>query len=124
MNALAIMYVLVIFLVKLSVLVLLYSLFGVNKTMRYLILLGIGVSASICIAFTGYNIATELNCVGAVSLQRRVCIDVWIVTIVTGVVNTLVDLYILVLPIAMVLRLQLTPRRKLGVVAIFTIGSL
>jgi len=118
------MYGLVIFLGKLSVLMLLYNLFGVNKTMRYLVFLGIGVSASFGVAFTGYNIATELNCVGPVSLQRRVCTDVWIVTTVTGIVNTLVDLYILVLPIAMVLRLQLTPRRKLGVVALFTIGSL
>lgn len=124
MNALGIMYGLVIFLVKLSVLVLLYNLFGVNKTMRYLVFLGIGVSASFCVAFTGYNIATELNCVGPVNLQRCVCTDVWIVTTVTGIVNTLVDLYYLVLPIAMVLQLQLTPRRKLGVVAIFTIGSL
>lgn len=117
-------YGVVIFVVKLSVLLLLYSLFGVSKTMRYLIFLGIGVSASLCIALTGYNVALELNCVDAAGLQRRVCIDVWIVTIATATVNTLVDLYILVLPITMVLRLQLTPRRKLGVVAIFTIGSL
>jgi hypothetical protein len=71
-----------------------------------------GVSASSCVAFTGYNIAVELNCAEAAALQRRVCTDEWIYTIATGVVNTLVDLYILVLPIAMVMRLQLTPQRK------------
>lgn len=117
-------YGVVIFLVKLSVLLLLYSLFGVNKTMRHLVFLGIGVSAALCVALTGYNIALELDCVDAAGLQRRVCIDVWIVTIATATVNTLIDLYILVLPITMVLRLQLTPRRKLGVVVIFAIGSL
>jgi len=78
-------YGLVIFLVKLSVLLLLYGLFGVNKTMRYLIFLGIGVSASFSL---------ELKCVDAADLQRRICLDVWIVTIVTGIFNTLVDLYI------------------------------
>ena len=92
--------------------------------MRYFILLGIAVSASFCVGLTGYNIAVEVECVDAAALQRSVCVKTWIVTIATGTVNTLIDLYILVLPIAMVLRLQLTLRRKLGVVLIFTIGLL
>lgn len=92
--------------------------------MRYLVFLGIIVSTSFCIALTGYNIAAEVHCVNAASLKSRICIDTWKVTLATGAINTLIDLYILVLPIVMVLKLQLTPRRKLGVVAIFTIGLL
>lgn len=103
-------------------LLLLYSLFGVNRTMRYLVFLGIITSASFCVALTGYNITVQLHCVNAASLQNRVCINLWIVTIATGTINTLTDLYILILPNGMVLRLQLTSRRKLGVLAVSTIG--
>ena len=124
LNALGLTYGLVIFLVKLSVLLLLYNLFSVNKTTRYLIYLGIGISACFCVALTGYNIAAVVHCVDAASLQLRVCADGWKVTIANGTVNTLIDLYILVLPIAMVLRLQLTPRRKFGVLLIFMVGLL
>ena len=103
---------------------LLYNLFGVNRTMRYLVLLGIIVSALFCVALTGYNITVQLHCVTAADLQNRVCVNCWIVTIANGAINTLIDIYILILPIAMVLRLQLTPRRKLGVLVIFAIGLL
>lgn len=123
-NAMGFTYVLVIFLVKASVLLLYYNLFGANKTMRYLIILGIGFAATTCVAFTGYNIKALATCDSAASLSDPVCVNTWIVTIVTGSTNTIVDAYILVLPIAMVLRLQLSRRRKFGVVAIFAIGLL
>ena len=92
--------------------------------MRYLILLGIAVSASFCIAILGYNIAVEMHCADGNDLNLRVCVNLWIVTIVTGVVNTLIDIYIMILPIPLILRLQLTPRRKFGVIIIFAIGLL
>ena len=117
-------YGLVMFLVELSVLLLLYSLFSVNRTMRYLVFLGIIIYASFCVALTGFNITVQLHCVNAVSLHNCVCINLWIVTIATGTINTLTVLYILILPIEMVLRLQLTSRRKLGLLAVFTIGLL
>lgn len=123
-NALGLTYVPVIFLVKTSVLLLFYNLFGSNKTMRYLIFLGIGFAAATCVAFTGYNIAAMATCDSAAALSDPVCVNTWIVTIVTGSTNTIVDAYILVLPIAMVLRLQLSPRRKFGVLAVFAIGLL
>lgn len=123
-NALGFTYVLVIFLVKVSVLLLFYNLFGANKTMRYSIFLGVAFAATTCVAFTGYNITALATCDSAASLRNPVCINTWIVTIVTGSTNTVLDAYILVLPIAMVLRLQMSGRRKLGVIAIFAIGLL
>lgn len=123
-NALGLTYGLVIFLVKLSVLLLFFNLFGVNKTMRYLIYLGIGFQAACSAAYTGYGIAAIAECVDAASLQRSICINTWIVTIFTASVNVLTDVYILILPIVMVLRLQLTPRRKIGVISIFMVGLL
>ena len=124
MYALAFTYGLVIFLVKLSVLLLLYRLFSVNKTTRYAIFIAIGISAFSCVAFTGHTIAAQVHCIDAASLQLRLCVDGWKVTIVNGTINTLIDLYILVLPIAMVLRLQLTARRKFGVLLVFLMGLL
>ena len=123
-NALVLKYGLVIFLVKLSVLLLLYNLFSVSSTTRCLIFLGVGVSASFSVALTGYYLAAEAHCVDAATLQLRLCVDTWKVTIVSGAINTLIDLYILILPITMVMKLQLTPRRKLGVLVIFMIGLL
>ena len=119
--SLGLSYGLVILLAKLSVLLLLHNLFSVNKRM---ILLGIAVSFSFCVALTVYNIAGEVDWVDAASLQHHICVKSWIVTIATGAINTSTDLYNLVLPIAVVLRLQLTLRRKLGVVLIFIIGLL
>lgn len=92
--------------------------------MRYLIFLGIAFAAITCIAFTGYNIAALATCDNIAALNNPVCVNTWIVTTVTGSTNTIVDAYILVLPIAMVLRLQLSRQRKFGVIVVFAIGSL
>ncbi|KAL8857511.1 MAG: hypothetical protein Q9178_006006 [Gyalolechia marmorata] len=123
-NALGLTYALVIICVKTSVLLLFYNLFNANKTMRYLIFLGIGFAATTCVAFTGYNIAALVTCDDVAALSHPICVNTWIVTIVTGSTNTVIDAYILVLPIAMVVRLQLSPRRKIGVIAVFAIGLL
>ena len=111
----------VIFLVKTSVLFLFYRLFKVSNTMRLLIWLGIAFAALCCFVFTAYEIAVEVSCVNVADLRRPICVGTETFTIFTGGVNTAVDIYILVLPIAMVSRLQLTMRRKLGVVAVFAI---
>ena len=121
-NALGLTYVLVIFLVKTSVLVLFYRLFKVSNLMRLLILLGIAFAALCCLAFTVYEIMAEVTCVDAASLRSQICVGAETFTVVTGAVNTAVDIYILVLPIAIVLRLQLTMRRKLAVLTVFAIG--
>ncbi len=92
--------------------------------MRYLIYFGLFIAGIFCIGLTGFNIAAEVNCVDAANLTKRVCIDDWKVTVANGSVNTLVDLYILILPMAKVSQLQLSARRKLGVIAIFMIGLL
>ncbi|KAL9052663.1 MAG: hypothetical protein Q9206_004229 [Seirophora lacunosa] len=68
-NALGFTYVLVIFLVKASVLLLFYNLFGANKTMRYLIILGIGFAATTCVAFTVYHITALATCDSAATLS-------------------------------------------------------
>ncbi|KAL8806873.1 MAG: hypothetical protein Q9223_004716 [Gallowayella weberi] len=86
--------------------------------------LGIGFAATMCVTFTGYNIAALATCDDAAALGDPICVNTWIVTIVTGIEKTLVDTYILILPIAMGLRLQMSSRPKFGVVAVFATGLL
>ncbi|KAI4088447.1 MAG: hypothetical protein LQ344_006102 [Seirophora lacunosa] len=74
-NALGFTYVLVISLVKASVLLLFYNLFGANKTMRYLIILGIGFAATTCVAFTVYHITALATCDSAATLSMIRCIE-------------------------------------------------
>ncbi|CAF9907976.1 MAG: hypothetical protein HETSPECPRED_007954 [Heterodermia speciosa] len=123
-DALGPTYGLVIFLVKLSVLLLFFHLFSVHQTMRNLIYLGIGFQAVCSAVKVGYDLAALVQCVDAADLQRSVCVNTWIITIFNGSVNVLTDIYILVLPIVMVLQLQLSPRRRIGVVSIFVVGFL
>ena len=117
-------YGVVIFLVKLSVLLLLFNLFGVHPKMRYFIYLGIGFQAVCSAVYSGYDLAVLVKCVDAASLQNSVCVNTWIMTIFIASVNVSTDVYILVLPIVMVLRLQLTRHRKIGVISIFLVGLL
>ena len=92
--------------------------------MRNLIYLGIGFQAVCSAVKVGYDLAALVQCVDAADLQRSVCVNTWIITIFNGSVNVLTDIYVLVLPIVMVLQLQLSPRRRIGVVSIFVVGFL
>lgn len=51
------------------------------------------------------------------------CVDEEAILLVTAVINTLSDLIILLLPIGCIWHLQLSPRRKLAISAVFATGS-
>lgn len=55
------------------------------------------------------------------STERR-CIDFNAAYVVTGAANVLSDLLILLLPMLAIWRLQMEPKRKLGVAAVFATG--
>ena len=122
--AIPIAYGLAILFVKLSVLLLLYQIFAVNKTMRYLIHFGVVFQALFYLAVTGVYSATEVICVTGANITAYLCTHQWPLAIAQGVINTVTDLYVLVLPLAMVMRLQLSPKRKVGIIAIFMTGLL
>ena len=124
LTAISLTYGPVIFLAKLSLLLLYHRLFGVNKTMRYLIYFGIAFQAVFYLINTGFYAAAEAICISAANLRTRFCLREWIFTIIQGTVNVVTDFYVLILPVAMVSRLQLTPGRKFGVIAIFLTGLL
>lgn len=113
-----------IFFVKLSMLLFLNQLFGVNKTMKYLIYFGIIFQALFYLAVVGVYTATEITCVSALSLTHSLCRNQVPLAVTKSVINVVTDLYVLVLPVAKVIRLQLSPRRKIGISAIFLTGLL
>ena len=110
---------------KLSILLLLFRLFNVTKTFRYAIYAGIvwvSVVALVTIFVTCGLCAPRLGeSFSSITAANRCShSDVW--AVVAGVLYVMLDFYILCLPIPMVWRLQMGPKRKLGVLAIFMTG--
>ena len=121
-KSISLVYGPIIFLVKLSLLLLYYRLFSCNKTMRFLIYFGIAFQALFYIASIGFYSAAEATCTQSSKAQAAFYLREWVFTVVSGIVNVITDFYVLILPIAMVWSLQLTTRRKIGVIAIFSTG--
>lgn len=111
------------FFVKISILLLYFRIFSVNRTMRILIHVGIYIQIVFYLAYVGTYAALNVICVSATSLSKPLCISTWIIVEVQGSINVVTDFYILALPVIMVSQLQLTFRRKLGVIAVFMTGS-
>lgn len=116
-----------VFFAKLSLLLLYLRIFSPDRWTRLLIYLGIGVifiyytvTASIlvglCIPRKGESWPRAL-------LSSR-CRDSMIMTYVQGIFNIVSDLYVLVVPLPVVWKLQLPLRKKIGVSALFMSGLL
>ena len=121
-KSISLVYGPVIFLVKLSLLLLYYRLFSRNKTMRFLIYFGIAFQALFYLASVGFYSAAEATCTQDSKAQAAFYLREWVFTVVSGIINVITDFYVLILPVAMVWSLQLTTRRKIGVIAIFLTG--
>ena len=96
---------------KLSLLLLYLRIFSPDKVTRYLIYFGIGF------VFVAYTILTFLNIFSDV----QAVIDA---NKTLGVVNICSDFYILCVPIAAISKLQLSLKKKLGVMLVFMTGIL
>ncbi|KAL9611035.1 MAG: hypothetical protein Q9204_009044, partial [Flavoplaca sp. TL-2023a] len=120
----SLVYSLAVFLMKLSVLLLQKQLFGVNRIFRYLIYFGIAFQAVWAIVSVAVYSVAAAECTGIEALSRTFCPNLWKFVIVQGVINLATDIYILVLPVGIVLKLQLTRARRIGILAIFLTGSL
>ena len=122
-EARGVIYPIVIFCRQLTILLLYHRLFGVYRTIRYLIYSGIVFCALFYLTYTGTAIATPFLCSHPTDIARySLCRDQVVLTITCGVVNVLTDFYLLALPIAPLMRLKLQHRKKLGLFAIFLTG--
>ena len=123
-----IMYNCVAFLAKLSLFLLHHRLFSIYKWMRYLVYLGIGsifVLYATCAAVDSYLCLPHR---GETWLQAAVSSrchqQAVLVAYIQGPFNVASDLFLLLLPLPAVLKLQVPLRKKLGISTIFLTGSL
>ena len=112
----------VVFLVKLSLLLLYYRIFSVDTAMRYLTIFGIVFHLLFTLAFIGFNLALETLCVSINSLSIPLCRESWKGVIVQSVMAVATDFYVLCLPLPMIWRLQHTLRRKIELNVVFMLG--
>ncbi|MCJ1432718.1 hypothetical protein MMC27_002075 [Xylographa pallens] len=122
LESLAVIYPIVIFLVKLSIFLLYLRLFGVHKVFRYLVYFGIAFQLIFYTAMLAVESSLTVHCVSINALTIALCNDNNIIVVTQGAVNVVTDFYMLALPIPQVLHLNLKLRRKLGLLAIFMAG--
>ena len=111
--------------VKMSILLLYHRLFSVDRTIRYLIWVGIVLQVIGYGAFTGCAIGLEVICSDAKKAETNTfCVNNYKVTYTQSLFSVVTDFYVLLLPMGVVSRLQLSFRRKIGVILVFMTGLL
>lgn len=121
-----VLYSICITLVKVSILLFYYRIFGVRKAFRKIIIGALVLVTCWCIAIVLLNI---LQCIPVQAAWIRPyphskCINNNTSLLGTAITNVVIDLGILILPIEPIWRLNLTLRKKLALTAIFCIGAL
>lgn len=107
------------FFTKLSLLLLFYRIFSPDRVTKYLVMFGI---LWIFVLYTTFLLLIFLLCQSAL-LQS--CASEWtLFVLTTSGLNILNDIYLLIIPLAAIARLQMPSRQKLGVSAIFLTGLL
>ncbi|OAL43432.1 hypothetical protein IQ07DRAFT_650025 [Pyrenochaeta sp. DS3sAY3a] len=117
------LYIISVGFAKLSVLFLYLRFFKVIPTSRALIWFGIAFTIASSFTFLGIEIFQATQCI---TLERfataSFCTKMSLVVVIQAGTNVFLDFYILVIPLQQVVKLNLTLRKKLGVVALFGIG--
>ncbi len=121
LNGLDTLYAPAMFFTKLSLLLLYFRLFSPNRTMRWLIYLGIGFNF---VLYTVYLFAYIFVCPSASKGYVKCQDQLKVLSVSTSSFSLCSDFYMLFLPLFAVSRLQLEQKRKLGLVAIFLTGFL
>lgn len=118
-------YVIGLWFVKLSLLILYYRVFGVNQRFRWALYVVIGI-------WTSYSWTDTLVVVFQCLPVRKIwtptqpghCLDLIKLGVAAGYINIITDFMILILPIPVVMSLHLSMKTRLAVVAIFATGIL
>ncbi|KAL8936595.1 MAG: hypothetical protein Q9216_004856, partial [Gyalolechia sp. 2 TL-2023] len=103
---------------KLCFFILYYRLFSPSKVMRYLIYFGVAFN------FVFYLPYVFLYAFLCSSKAQSCAAELKTLGIVTSAINVADDFYILSIPLAAISNLQLPPKKKLGLLAIFFTGFL
>lgn len=115
-----------IFFAKSSLFMLYYRLFMTRRFVRYAIIFG--VAFSFVVYFSNMT-AAGIMCAPKVGhpwdwTTIAKCYRDSVSGFVLGIVNLALDIYLLILPIPVILPLQLSIKKKIGVLGIFMVGLL
>ncbi|KAF2185803.1 hypothetical protein K469DRAFT_631712 [Zopfia rhizophila CBS 207.26] len=124
MNQISMTYVIAVGFAKLYVLLLYLRFFKVIRFTAILIWFGIVFNILFFLAFLGVVIGQALKCIGLGALTNPFCGNVNKATAIQAAINVFLDFYILFIPLQQVYSLKVTTRKKLGVAAVFGVGSL
>jgi hypothetical protein len=121
LNATSIIYPIVIYLVKMSILLLYLRVFGVNRNVRIASYIGMVFFTLFYIAYLGLQIGLMLECT-SIAPTSSLCPNLYPLNIFQGALNVCSDLYVFFIPIPRILDLQTTKRQKVGLLFIFLAG--
>ena len=114
-------------LIKVTLLLQYYQLFNPMKWMRICVMSGLVVTSLFYTAITVTYIALMAQRPGeswAVTLLSQHWVEAYNFFLPPGIVGTLLDWYLLILPIPAVFSLNMTLAKKIGVLSIFMTGGL
>lgn len=125
MSSNAIIFPFTIFFAKVSILLVYLRLFEINRPLRISIHVGLVLMALFHAAIVGVGIATVIKCVGLAGSTLQFCKDAsGSVQLTQSAFNVVTDLWILILPMPLVRKLQLPRSRKIGLFFVFGAGVL
>jgi hypothetical protein len=114
------------FFAKLSIFLLYLQIFKISDVMRYAIFFGIAFNVVLYWPFVivmSYFCAPEIGQGAAVEVNSE-CTRLTPYTIAQGAAIVVLDLYIFLLPLSTVLRLRLSPIKKIAALTVFMTASL
>ena len=116
------LYVIAIFFVKLSILLLYLRIFGLRRNFQILVYGGIIFCVLFYGAYLGTSVAEPILC-SSTGATSPICTSaVSAIVIYTSVLNVCTDIYILVLPIREIMDLQMRKRQRIGLLVVFLSG--
>lgn len=118
-------YVIGLYFVKLSLLILFYRVFGVNQHFRWALYSIVGIWTAYVAINTPVVIfrCTPVRKAWDPEVEGH-CLDLVKLGVSAGYINIVTDFLILILPIPMVWSLHLSSKIRLGIIAIFATGIL
>ena len=123
LTSIALIYPFSMFFTKLSILFLYYRLFGKNRNLRYALYIGFAFLTIFYAAYMAVQVVSTIRCAKPTGGDSAVCGNEYTITVTQSVINICTDFYVLVLPVPCVLKLQITTRQKVGILAIFATGA-
>ena len=126
MLAFACIYPVAILCVKVSICLLYLRLFDrvIKRAYNWAIYFILGFCIFFYLGYLAAQIADVVVCTQVfVAVTTRFCLMSGpILEVISGVANTATDLYLVILPIPMIMKLQMPRRRKLGVASVLGAG--